>query len=113
MTWGLPADPQTWLNGRGGIAARGWRADRRKDIFTLRSYRLGSHDAVIGTPERGMAVWNGADPADIGRIAPLTRFGANRTEAKRDAGPGNGAFEARLGQDRQEHERRAGASWAH
>ena len=44
-------------------------------IFTLRSCRSGSHDAVIGTPERGMAVWNGADPADIGRIAPLTRFG--------------------------------------
>jgi hypothetical protein len=44
-------------------------------IFTLRSYRSGSHDVVIGTPERGMAVWNGADPADIGRIAPLTRFG--------------------------------------
>jgi hypothetical protein len=44
-------------------------------IFTLGSYHSGSHDAVIGTPERGMAVWNGADPADIGRIAPLTRFG--------------------------------------
>jgi hypothetical protein len=29
---GSPADPQAWLNGRGGIAARGWRADRRKEF---------------------------------------------------------------------------------